>query len=151
MAVRHVDEHRRAVRGAHLVYAACPCTLIVCTAPHCRVLLCNRGESRKNGPNWPAKTVAGITRRSAVSGLMLMRDEPCHLQMHSAPSVRISAHVGAAYCAGTDAFMSLGDPNLLKFAVSPVERPTDDAKTLALVSLAPLTERCASTHPKRVE
>lgn len=62
------------------------------------------------------------------------------------PSVTISARVGAASCAGTSAFMSLGGPNMSKFAVSAAERPISGARMFVLVITAPLWEKRVSTY-----
>jgi len=64
-------------------------------------------------------------------------------------SVTISARVDAARNTGTSAFQSFGGPNVSKFAVSPAERVTDDARTRVLVITVPLAEKYASIYPGR--
>ena len=67
------------------------------------------------------------------------------------PSVTMSARVGAASCAGTSAFTSLGGPNMSKFAVSAAERPTSGARIFVLVITAPLAGKRVSTHLGKAE
>ena len=71
--------------------------------------------------------------------------------MEFIPSVTISARVGVASCAGTSAFMSLGDPNMSKFAVSAAERPINGARMFDLVITAPLSEKRVSTHLEKAK
>ena len=61
-------------------------------------------------------------------------------------SVMISARVGAALCAGTSAFTSLGGQNMSKFAVSAAERPTSGVRIFVLVITAPLAGKRVSTY-----
>jgi len=67
------------------------------------------------------------------------------------PSVTISARVGAASCAGTSAFMSLGGLLTSKFAVSAAERPINGARISVLVITALLAEKRVSTHLGKAE
>jgi len=91
-----------------------------------RSLPSNFEDSPADGLNWPAKTVAGITR-----------------------SVRISGRVSAACSAGTSASMSLDGQNLSRSGASPAERLISDARILDRVITVQLTERRVLTHPGR--
>lgn len=67
------------------------------------------------------------------------------------PSVTISARVGAASCVEMSAFMSLGGPNMSRFAVRAAERTTSGARMFVLVITAPLAEKRVSTHLGKAE
>jgi len=60
---RRADGHERAARVVYLASAAYLCTLTVAMAQRYRSLPSNFGDSPADGLNWPAKTVAGTTRR----------------------------------------------------------------------------------------